>query len=441
MNEFNILLILSIIISLYFINIIILILSNDLLIKIQSLIFAILFIENIVGVPAAYLGYEYYAYMIDNSLVVKYLLLVLISMVSYLLSIVLLKKINIERFWFSRYKELDVAKHKVYNFCFEISILGIGVSIYLALNGFSGYFINSEYLDNPPFWLDFVRGLIKLSFILLFIMIVLDYSYKVKLSRKTKLIVVLWMAVGFMVGFKFQVILPIIFIIMGGILFRNFKISNVILLLIFVVISYQIIEPLREVKSIATTNFIDTVKLAQSNSVGLAVEDKNILNKFIERVDYSDTALSALEIQDQNGLSTYIDKLRTSYYLTPFLALVPRFIWNDKPLFDHGRELSIIITGNLENSITPSLVINAYLAFGYFGILFNFFFIALFTTIAGKLFNKIKSNLINNIPVIFIILTFLVPDAFLFNKFIDLIRVSILLAIFYTLAAKFKYLK
>jgi hypothetical protein len=441
MNDLNIILLLFAIISLYLINIFILVLSKGLLIKLQSLIFAVLFIENIIGVPSAYLGYEYYAYMIGNILVIKYLLLVLFAMISYIISIFFVSNLNFNKLWFYKYKELKISAVKLYKLCFNVSIIGIGLNIYLALDGYSGYFINAEYLDKPPLWLDSVRLLSKITFIFLFIMVILDNSISKNLSIKTKLIVVLWMLVGFMVGFKFQVILPIIFIILGGILFNNFKISNVILLFIFIFLSYEVIEPLREVKSIATTNLIDSIQLAQTNSIGLAVEDKKIFNKFIERIDYTDTAISALESDDQNGLSDYVTKLKMSYYFTPLLALVPRFLWSEKPLFDHGRELSILITGNFENSITPSLVLNAYFAFGYFGILLNFFFAALFTTIAAKLFIKIRFTLIYNIPLLLIIVSFIIPDAFLFNKFIDLIRILIIISIFYAIAAKLKYLK
>ena len=49
------------------------------------------------------------------------------------------------------------------------------------------------------------------------------------------------------------------------------------------------------------------------------------------------------------------------------LAFVPRFVWPDKPVGDHARDLSAELYGVTTSSVTPSTVVDSYLWAGYRG--------------------------------------------------------------------------
>ncbi len=152
---------------------------------------------------------------------------------------------------------------------------------------------------------------------------------------------------GIVSGMKFNVIIVGLILLLTE-YYKNQKISwkNLTLTLVLTLLAYTIIEPLRMVRRSGNseqgiTGFIggigDAVELSQEISNASSQEKSLLINTIIERFEITSNSTKAIIYKNRYGLSKDDPEFFKHLTFAPFYAVVPRFLWKDKPTLNYGR--------------------------------------------------------------------------------------------------------
>ncbi|MGH9960588.1 MAG: hypothetical protein ACREBC_26290, partial [Pyrinomonadaceae bacterium] len=248
----------------------------------------------------------------------------------------------------------------------------------------------------------------------------------------------LWAFAGLVSGFKTHVVLPFVFLAVTAWLVRRLRLAHFLLLAGALLLAYSVVEPLRQMRTQGGyENPLDSLDVLLSGGQFAAADLSDSLDSFTKRIDYSATAVAVLELDRFGIIDRYRARLDQTYVLIPMLAFVPVAVWPEKPLADLGRDLSIAVSRNERNSITPSGVVASYLWFGFLGVVLNGVIGAYFLVLAGRLLDKYLQRPLAYIPVVFLVLVFSMPTSIMAYHYISILRVLVVVALFYHFAGAF----
>lgn len=190
---------------------------------------------------------------------------------------------------------------------------------------------------------------------------------------------------GFLSGFKSQVAIP--FVIAGVCMYLyNGRISKrwILYTIISLIIAYAIIEPFRVLKNsnqsfqgTSVTEIVGTYMEA-INEVGKdsGNSDRSTLVEFLERSSLVSIGSLGIDYSDsQNGLPEGSPDLIKGIIFSPIYALVPRIIWNTKPVGDLALWYTQVVVGQTKSFSATAMgaVTYFYLAGGAIAVVIGFF--------------------------------------------------------------------
>lgn len=403
-----------------------------------GLLFLVTYLENVVAFPAALFGYARHQWMLGNPEMTRYLYIVLVSMCSTGAAFFLFTRNNKLPWGLDKLPALTVNENHIRRAAFSISVLGAIVSIVISATGYYGYYTVESHLYKPPLWLGSARHLVAFSIALSFVIFFSIYTEDRRMRAPGWILLCLWAFAGLVSGFKTYVVLPFFFLAVTAWLVKRLRLAHFLLLAEALLLAYSVVEPLRQMRiKGGYENPLESLDVLLSGGQFAAAELSGSLDSFTSRIDYSATAVAVLELDRFGIIDRYRARLDQTYVLIPMLAFVPLAVWPEKPLSDLGRELSIAVSGNEHNSITPSGVVASYLWFGFFGVVLNGVIGAYFLVLAGRMLDKYLHRPLAYIPVVFLVLVFSMPTSIMAYHYISILRVLVVVALFYLFAGAF----
>jgi hypothetical protein len=400
--------------------------------------FLVEYLENVIAFAAALSGYLPHQWLLGHPLTTLYFGLILLSMTTTLASFSI----------FSRSTTLptllaELPPLRLSNQALRLLVLwfssGCAVAmIALSASGHFGYFIRESYLYTPPLWLDTVRSLINIGLQLILVLLLAAYNDRDRMPVPEWMLVGLWSTAGLASGFKTLVVFPTLFLLVAAWLTNRLSARHWALLASTVVLAYSIVEPLRELRGrTADDNAIEGLHTLVSDGYLTPPEMASVFWKLLSRLDYSTTAVETLDADQYGQVALYRSRLQNAYIYIPVLAFVPRVVWLDKPLADVGRDLSIDLTANSHNSLTPSSVVASYLWLGYGGVILNGVVGAYCWVCAAFLLMKCIQRPLGYLPLLLIAVVLSSPESIKAYKYVAVLRAAVATGLFYCFARPF----
>ena len=166
---------------------------------------------------------------------------------------------------------------------------------------------------------------------------------------------------GFLTGFKGQVVAP--FAIIGAAYYitaRRVSYPMVAGALMALAIGYVVIEPFRRARFLdpnfesSNIAYIASTMMAQADSVDAGTAPNMLMDQYLPQLQGSTSMVletaKAIQYADQVGLSRNSPRFLRDLLMSPAYAVVPRFMWPDKPLQNLGNWYANEVWG--ENTTT-----------------------------------------------------------------------------------------
>jgi len=173
--------------------------------------------------------------------------------------------------------------------------------------------------------------------------------------------------------------------------FKERKVDKSVALILIgaIFLAYAIIQPLRiyaeasaslKGTSLTISDLYNVFDEAINTNTSYASDDASfIFTAFMVRSNYMEPLCMAIENKKSSFTETHVKGGWWHIPLSPIYAVVPRFIWKNKPIADIGRHFSYEIYGStFENSIGFTPQGYFYLLNGFFGVVFGFLLIGSF---------------------------------------------------------------
>ena len=161
------------------------------------------------------------------------------------------------------------------------------------------------------------------------------------------------------------------------------------------------------------------------------MEESDVLDQFLQRIDYTRDAVVTLAEYKRGQLNEYKRQLDEYYMLTPVMAFIPRALWPEKPLQDLGAVLYYELTGIKGNSITPSQVVVTYIWGGWPGLIFISVIWGMLCTVGGQIIIDNKSSIYKHAPFIILAIALSQSPSIMAEYFINSARLIIFIYILY----------
>ena len=225
-----------------------------------------------------------------------------------------------------------------------------------------------------------------------FIIIYLVYYFYDRPNEKK--IVYIFLAFFFILGLAYghkstAVIVVLNFFIV--LYFKERKVDKSVALILIgaIFLAYAIIQPLRiyaeasaslKGTSLTISDLYNIFDEAINTNTSYSSDDASfIFTSFMVRSNYMEPLCMAIENKKSSFTETHVKGGWGHIALSPIYAVVPRFIWKNKPLADIGRHFSYEIYGStFLNSIGFTPQGYFYLLNGFFGVVFGFLLIGSF---------------------------------------------------------------
>ena len=331
---------------------------------------------------------------------------------------------------------LRLNESKLERYMFWLSFAGASLGILLSLIGVRGYFKDERYYYIDNGWDGPISYLISLTNAAFFITVLVVYRDFGKIRFSHYLLVASWMAAGMLSGYKSEMLFPVIFILLSSWLYGKTKVSHFVFAALAIVFAYSFIEPAREIadKSRGQTSAlavsIDTV------ASGAGVKD-GLVPALLSRLDLTTTAVEVLEADALGQVESYKEAIREHLNLLPLIAVVPRAMWPEKPVEDFGTKLSMDLTGNPLNSLTPSPQVAAHLTGGYLLVAVYAYLYGWCLSIASTILYEHHRHPTLYLPIILLAFALSAGDAYLSVYLVKVVRMLIALTFIYMIMRAF----
>lgn len=391
--------------------------------------------ENVVAFMMAMCGYDPHEWLLGHPQTTHYLTLVLISMWVTLLAV----------FLFTRRPQLPrlldglppfrLSETRIRQGLLLTSLICALLSLGLSAGGYRGYYLADQYFYNPPPWRDVVESIIATGGTINLVLLLFDYVRYERIRYPEWILLLMWAAAGLVSGFKSQVVFPFFYALVAAWLTTGLRTRHWLFLWSAVVVAYGVVEPMREwrwsaghdngVRGLYDLTTTGSLTVPKFDDVALA---------FMARIDPAATGVQALEADQFGQVDAYRERLSEAYRYMLALAFVPRLVWPEKPLANHGAELSSELYGVSTNSVTPSGIVDSYLWSGYFGLAFNSILTAYFWVLAGLLLTKYMHRPLHYLPAVLLTPVLAMPTPIKAFHYIAILRAFAATALFYVIA-------
>jgi hypothetical protein len=203
-----------------------------------------------------------------------------------------------------------------------------------------------------------------------------------------------------------------------------------------ILIAYAIIEPFRVIRNQQTealtsvTDLVTTLQdgLVDTNSSESVDENPSTFLAILSRSNLSYIGSYAIDYSDANpqppdGSPAFLNDI----ILSPVYALVPRFVWDSKPLGNLGTWYNeVVLARGTLNSVGMGPLAYLYFAGGFFGVTLGFFVIGVLQRCLWLL-SLPWSGQPNAVLFIVLLPTLVFVDSSVYGTVINLIRYSVLL--------------
>lgn len=396
---------------------------------------ALFFLENVVTYPAALAGYTSYAWLLGNPVTTFYLFVVLVGIATAMTAAWAYTRFTAIPRILDDLPPLRMNEALVLRVAYGLSCTAAVASIVLSGVGLHGYFMEERFLYEVPTWLSIMRTLVNVCLGLSFIVFLSAYAKDGRENATGWLLACLWSIAGIASAFKMYVIMPFAFIALAAWLTRRrLRVVHVAVLIGAVFLAYGIVEPMRQLRWETNYTALESLAAVLSDRGYTAADTTPVLERVMQRIDFTATAVEALEADRDGRLPRYRARLEEAYGLIPLLAYIPAALWPDKPLADLGRELSIALSGIETNSITPSHVVASYLWLGIPGVILNSLVCTYFFVLGARLLERYGGQRMVYVPVIFLVLVFTAPGSIMAFHYVTIIRALTLFGLFYAAA-------
>ncbi|MCS3753175.1 hypothetical protein GGP79_001120 [Salinibacter ruber] len=191
-------------------------------------------------------------------------------------------------------------------------------------------------------------------------------------------------ALALLSGFKGDMIIPFLVAAMTLVVVgQNIPVRTIVISFLVLLISFVIIEPVRDITANSRVSLSSAYKYALNNA-SVEVAGKNVAKRIADRLNVTTRAASLLKYSqniENDGISN-IPYIRRSF-MSPLYAVVPRVIWSTKPVFDIGSKAYEKLTGRTGNSMATSPVLPLYWAGGLIGCFVGFFLVGILQAIVA----------------------------------------------------------
>jgi hypothetical protein len=404
-----------------------------------GLFVVLLFLENVVTFPAALFGYERYRWLLGHPSTTLYLWIVLTGLSTTCgATWIYLKFAPLPRF-LTDLPPLRINESVVFGASYSLSIAGAVIGVALSASGYMGYYIDTDLLYDAPTWLGVARVFLNICLALGFVVYLSAYTRHGRLRAQEWLLVAAWTFAGIAWAFKTYVILSSIFVMLAAWLTQRLRLSHVALCIATVFLAYAVVEPMRQMRMETNYDALESLAAVMSGTGARTSDNTGVLERVMNRIDYTVTGVESLEADRDGRLARYRARLDESYSLLPLLAFVPGALWPDKPLADHGRDLSIALSGIETNSVTPSHAVASYLWLGFFGVFLNSAIVAYFGVMAGRLLERYSARPMPYLPVFFLVLVLSFTGTIMAYHYISILRAAAGFGLFYAAAYIFGF--
>lgn len=385
--------------------------------------------------PAAFLGDDRHAWMIGREESTQYLFLVVAALIAQWAGHLLARdwagsfvaRLSVPRF--------KLSEERLELYAVSFSFVGAIVGMTSAIAGFQGYFIRAEYIEAPPFIRTIIAYLLDVSIVLAFISFLASYTRNGSLKIRHVVLVLTWILAGILSAFKTQVLLPVLFALAAAWMTKRIGIHHFLALVGAILMAYNIVEPMRVIANEYSGQVTADSAFAQvvDDSYNFLSASDQVIDRLINRLDYSGAAVEALIVDRANGLLVYRSRMIEQYELLPMLIFIPGFLWPEKPLQDLGMQLSIDMFNNPFNSITPSAPVVAYLTGGHVFNIFSSMAIGAAVTLSGSIILRFRSQPARYLPIMMLAIAMAIGDTFFSSYIIRIVRLIIIVYLFYYL--------
>lgn len=226
------------------------------------------------------------------------------------------------------------------------------------------------------------------SFIIIYLVY---YFYDRPIEKKIVYIfLIFFFILGLAYGHKSTAVI-VVLSFMIVLYFKERKVDKSVALILIgaIFLAYAIIQPLRiyaeasaslKGTSLTISDLYNVFDEAINTNTSYASDDASfIFTAFMVRSNYMEPLCMAIENKKSSFTETHVKGGWWHIPLSPIYAVVPRFIWKNKPIADIGRHFSYEIYGStFENSIGFTPQGYFYLLNGFFGVVFGFLLIGSF---------------------------------------------------------------
>lgn len=319
------------------------------------------------------------------------------------------------RNWLSEQNLLKFGNEINFSVLMVLFIISAATPIIQIQLGTFGYFADAEGLkasQSLSQWLAMLSSCGKLCLLILaFAVCLAKYKKNPFVWTFFLTVLIFHVFVGLCSGFKGAVFIPFLIVIVGGYLAtRKISVVSTVCLLIAVVMSFQIIEPLRRARlamGSQDNRDVSTVLTVcmQSFARTLLEPQTNIKNDFsidtlVKRLDLTTVTAVAIDFSD-NGDSGAAETppFLKNIFLSPLNAFIPRFLWESKTVTNDGWWFNVYVLGNsfdVQSSVGMGPVSYLYFCGGFIGVVVGFWLIGFVQKVAFSCFigNEIGSLII-----------------------------------------------
>lgn len=274
------------------------------------------------------------------------------------------------------------------------------------------------------------------SFIIIYLVY---YFYDRPIEKK---IVYIFLAFFFTLGLAYghkstAVIVVLNFLIV--LYFKERKVDKSVSLILIgaIFLAYAIIQPLRiyaeasaslKGTSLSISDLYNIFNEAINTNTSYSSDDASfIFTSFMVRNNYMEPLCMAIENKKSSFTETHVKGGWGHIALSPIYAVVPRFLWKNKPIADIGRHFSYEIYGStFLNSIGFTPQGYFYLLNGFFGVVFGFLLIGSFMrVITWFLLERLREPII----YLYLLVEFSSPTDLIWSYFSGIMQSIIFLLI------------
>jgi hypothetical protein len=236
-----------------------------------------------------------------------------------------------KKHYFHSYIKYKFKNNKIVN----ISILIILIILYISLfsGNFGYYATNDEYVN-----------ITNSLFNLLMLMICYKYFFS-KINMYMIFVFILIVVFAILSASKSLIIVPILYItILNYFKTKSFSFNFILLSIALLLLAFSIIPKIREIyegSSIVEANLNNNISYSEASNV-------NAGQDFLNRLNYVPVLCKAIEYNGK--IPNSVENLWEYTLLSPIYAVVPRFIYSEKPTTDFSRWFSYNIARSTETN-------------------------------------------------------------------------------------------